>query len=55
VEVSVYYRGAMGKLHAFRVEQVEAPADAILVVKEETQGDLFAKGPFLALIQGGKK
>jgi hypothetical protein len=55
MEVSVYYRGALDKLHQIDVAQVTDHAEAIAVVEEELRGDLFAKKPFLAKLEGGKK
>ena len=54
MEVSVYYRGAMNKLHQFVVTDVDEVNEALDLVAAELEYDMFAKKPFLACIQGDK-
>lgn len=58
MEVSVYYRSAMRKLR--QVDAIVGDTDDVEVVRSQAaewikKDDQFAKGPFLALIEGGKK
>lgn len=52
MKVSVYYRGAMNKLHQIDAE-AEHPAEAIAAVAEELKDDWLVRKPFLALVMGG--
>jgi hypothetical protein len=54
MEVNVYYRGAMNKLHQFVVTDVDEVNEALDLVAAELEYDMFAKKPFLACIQGDK-
>lgn len=53
MNVSVYYRGAMNKLHQIDVPGVKNHVEALSWVYDELKTDLFARKPFLALINGG--
>lgn len=56
MDVSVYYRGAMNKLHYFVATDVESYPAAIKLVEDfAKEDDMFAKKPFLALVKGGKQ
>lgn len=55
MQVSVYYRGCMGKLHQIDVPDVKNHSEAIAWVADEMKSDPFAKQPFLASLPGGKK
>lgn len=55
MDVQVYYRGAMNKLHQITASDVEHPNDALDAVREELEGDPFAQKPVLGLIIGGQQ
>lgn len=55
MDVHVFYRGAMGKLHRIEVTDVTDHLEALAMVGVEIQDEPFAQKPLLAMIIGGKK
>ena len=54
MDVQVYYRGAMNKLHQVSAPDVEHPNVALEWVRAELADDIFAQMPVLGLIIGGQ-
>lgn len=55
MDIHVFYRGALNKLHRIEVTDVEDHITALAMVAEEIKEEAFVQKPLLAMLIGGKK